>query len=143
MKEIRHTGIVVSNMEDSLIFYRDIMGLETIKDSIEKGEYIDNILGLSNVCLRTVKLIADDDSMVELLQYMSHANRSSAKSKIYDIGYSHIAFTVDNLDKEYKRLLDRGIKFNHSPCISSSGYAKVTFCKDPDGNFVELVEILK
>lgn len=143
MKEIRHTGIVVSNMKNSLRFYRDIMGLKIIKDSIEKGEYIDNILGLSNVCLRTVKLTTDDDSMIELLQYISHTNRYHIKPRIYDIGYSHIAFTVDNLDKEFGRLLKEGIEFSHSPHISPNGYTKVTFCKDPDGNLVELVEVSK
>ena len=142
MKEIRHTGIVVSNMEQSLKFYHDILCLKTVKDFTDEGEYIDSILGLSGVHLRMVKLTADDGSMIELLQYLSHPNQPPIKSEICDLGCSHIAFTVDNLDEKYKRLSEKGVKFTCSPCISPDGYAKVTFCHDPDGTFIELVEVI-
>ena len=35
-----------------------------------------------------------------------------------------------------------GIKFNAPPQLSPDGYAKVTFCFDPDGTPVELVQVL-
>lgn len=140
--EIRHTGIVVSDMEQSLKFYHDLIGLKVVKDFTEKGKYIDSISGLSGVHLRMVKLIADDGSMIELLQYLSHPNQPPVKSKLYDLGCSHVAFTVDNLDNEYKRLLEKNIKFNCPPFVSPDGYAKVTFCHDPDGTSIELVEVL-
>ena len=142
MKEIRHTGIVVSNMEQSLKFYRDILHLKTVKDFTEEGEYIDSISALSGVHLRMVKLTADDGSMVELLQYISHPNKPPIKTGIYDLGCSHIAFTVDDLDKEYERLSKKGVKFNCPPYVSPDGYAKVTFCHDPDGTSIELVEVM-
>lgn len=142
MKEIRHTGIVVSNMEQSLKFYRDLIGLKVVKDFTEKGKYIDSISGLSGVHLRMVKLTADDGSMIELLLYLSHPNQPPIKTRIYDLGCSHVAFTVDNIDMEYERLSGKGVKFNCPPYISPDGYAKVTFCHDPDGTCIELVEVL-
>lgn len=142
MKEIRHAGIVVSDMERSLKFYRDLLGLKVVKDFIEKGKYIDSILGLSGVQLRMVKLIADDGSMIELLHYPSHPNRPPLKTEIFDLGCSHIAFTVDSIDKEYERLMEKGVTFNCPPYVSPDGYAKVTFCHDPDGTSIELVEVL-
>ncbi len=142
MKEIRHIGIVASNMEISLEFYRDIMGLKVIKDFTEKGKYIDSISGLSGVYLRMVKLITDDGSMIELLQYMSHSREPPIKYEIYDLGCSHVAFTVDNIDIEYKRLSEKNVIFNCPPYVSPDGYAKVAFCHDPDGTHIELVEVL-
>ena len=138
----RHTGIVVSDMERSLKFYQNLIGLKVVKDFSEKGDYIDSILGLSGVQLRMVKLVTGDGSMIELLQYQSHPNQPPLKSEIYDLGCSHIAFTVDNLDEEYRRLSEKGVTFNCSPYISPDGYAKVTFCHDPDGTSIELVEVL-
>ena len=138
----RHTGIVVSDMERSLKFYRDLIGLKVVKDFSEKGDYIDSILGLSGVHLRMVKLVTDDGSMIELLQYLSHPNQPPIKSGICDLGCSHVAFTVDNIDEEYRRLSEKGVKFNCAPYISPDGYAKVTFCHDPDGTSIELVEVL-
>ena len=38
IKNIRHTGIVVKDMEKSLEFYRDLMGLKPVIDFTEKGE---------------------------------------------------------------------------------------------------------
>lgn len=142
MKEIRHAGIVVSDMERSLKFYRDLLGLKIVKDFTEKGKYIDSILGLSGVQLRMVKLTTDDGSMIELLHFLSHPAQPPLKTKIFDLGCSHIAFTIENINEEYERLIEKGVIFNYPPYISPDGYAKVTFCHDPDGTSIELVEIM-
>ena len=60
---LRHVGIVVSNMEQSLVFYRDLLGFSIIKDQIERGKYIDIFLGLKNVKGRTVKMSLAGGSM--------------------------------------------------------------------------------
>lgn len=139
---VRHAGIVVTDMGQALRFYRDLLGLKVAKDFKEEGDYIDSILGLSGVHLRMVKLTADNGTMIELLQYLSHPGEARHDARICDIGCSHIAFTVDDVDKEYARLSQNGVRFNCSPYISPDGYAKVTFCHDPDGTSLELVEVL-
>jgi len=143
MKAVRHFGIVVSDMEKSLYFYRDLLGLEVKKDIIEKGNFIDTILGIKDVKVRTVKMSADDGNIIELLCYKSHVKKSREDNEFFDIGASHPAFTVENIDEEYKRLKEKETKFSCPPQVSPDGRAKVTFCYDPDGVPVELVEILK
>ncbi len=142
LKEIRHTGIVVTDMAKSLAFYRDLLGLKVAKDFTEEGDYIDSVLGLSGVKVRMVKLTTADGATVELLQYLSHPRETPNNRQICEIGCSHVAFTVDDIDKEYQRLLKNGVRFNCPPCISPDGYAKVAFCHDPDGTSLELVEVL-
>jgi catechol 2,3-dioxygenase-like lactoylglutathione lyase family enzyme len=139
---MRHTGIVVTDMEKALAFYRDLLGLKVAKDFTEEGDYIDSVSGLSGVRVWMVKLTAKDSSMVELLQYLSHPREARSNARLCDIGCSHIAFTVDDIDREYARLSKRGVRFNCPPHISPDGYAKVTFCHDPDGTSIELVEVL-
>lgn len=80
--------------------------------------------------------------MVELLQYLSHPRKAQDNAQICDIGCSHISFTVNDIDKEYARLSQSGVRFNCPPYISTDGYAKVSFCHDPDGASIELVEVL-
>ncbi len=138
--KIRHTGIVISNLEKSLHFYRDLLGLKIKRDMLEGGEFIDSISNLKNVKVRTIKMSADDGNLVELLWYKSHPRKSGGAKEICTTGVSHIAFTVENIDYEYKRLKDRGVKFHCLPQISPDNKAKVTFCRDPEGNLVELVE---
>lgn len=143
MKGVRHAGIVVSDMEESMYFYRDLLGLEVVNKAVESGSYIDKILGLKGIKVTTVKLVADDGSLVELLYFHSHRKELDRKKAICETGISHIAFTVEDLEEEYKKLSKEGVRFNASPQISPDGYAKVTFCEDPDGNLIELVETLK
>ena len=141
IKEVRHIGIVVNNMENSLKFYRDLLGLKIIRDMDEHGNYIDNMLSLDNVQVRTIKMSADiGNTLIELLDFKSHTDDEIRN--FYTIGSSHVALTVDNLDDLYKHLSANNVRFNAPPQKSPDGLVKVTFCNDPDGTPVELVEII-
>ena len=108
IKEIRHTGIVVSDMEKSLQFYRDMLGLEIVRDMNEKGDYLDNMLSLTDVHVRTVKLgLPNQTALVELLEFKSHTDEDIRN--FYTIGASHIAFTVENIEKLYSELSKKNI----------------------------------
>ena len=141
IKDIRHTGIVVDNLEVSLHFYCDLLRFKIVKQMEETGDYIDNISSLQNVNVTTVKLISSSGQIIELLKYNSHLAEQRTR-EICEIGISHIAFTVDDLDMEYERLKGKEIQFNSLPQLSPDGYAKVTFCRAPEGTLIELVEVL-
>ena len=143
MKAIRHIGIVVRDIDKALHFYRDLLGLNIVKDMNELDPYIDRILNLHDVSVRTVKMAADDGNLIELLHFKSHVAVIEKQRKIYSVGCSHVAFTVENLDEEYKRLRNEDIIFNSLPQYSPDGYAKVAFCNDPDGTSIELVEVIR
>ena len=75
IKEVRHFGIVVKNMENSLKFYKDLLGLKIVRDMNEHGDHLDNMLSLNNVQVRTVKLSANDNiTLIELLEFKSHTD---------------------------------------------------------------------
>lgn len=141
MKAIRHVGIAVSSLNKALHFYKDTLGLKIKREMIESGKYIDNLSALKGVRVKTIKMSADDGNLIELLYYEFHPGKPVNRN-ICSIGYSHIAFTVENLDYEYKRLKEKRVKFNCAPQISPNGKAKVAFCRDPEGNLIELVEVL-
>ena len=139
---IRHTGIVVSDLEKSKNFYCNLLGFKVKKEMDEHGEFIDNFSDLTDVLVTTCKTTLENGDMVELLYYKSHPETPDMQRKITQIGCSHIALTVKNLDEVYDRLLSSGVEFNSPPQYSPDGKAKATFCKDPDGSLVELVEEL-
>ena len=141
IKDIRHTGIVVLDLKVSLYFYCNLLGFKIIKQMEESGSFINSILSLDNVKVTTIKMVAGSGQLIELLKYHSHSGEKSIY-EIYHTGLSHIAFTVDHLDDEYNRLRAKGIKFNSPPQLSPDGYAKVAFCRAPEGTWIELVEIL-
>ena len=140
---LRHTGIVVGDLEAALHFYGELLGFKVTKRMDESGAYIDNMLGLQGVRVTTVKMVAPDGNLIEILYYQSHPRKARDQREICEIGVSHVALTVDDLELEYRRLSDAGVQFYAPPQLSPDDYAKVTFCRDPDGNPVELVQVLR
>jgi len=139
MINIRHVGIVVSDLERSLRFYRDLLGFDVKKDNVEHGKYIDEFLGLDGVIVQTIKMTLNDKDMIELLHYKTNEKKPE-KIAINQIGCTHFAITVNDIEAIYRRFTDEGVGFINSPRLSSDGLAKVAFCKDPDGFYIELVE---
>ena len=142
IKEVRHAGIVVSNMENSLKFYCDLLNLKIKSIANEEGEFLDNMLSHKNVKNKVAKLVAENGTaLLELIESESFSNVQPRN--FFTIGASHVAFTVDNLEETYEYLLKNGVKFNAPPQMSPDGFAKVTFCSDPDDTPIELVEVLR
>ena len=140
VKDIRHTGIVVDDLNKSLWFYKEKIGFEVFKCMDESGNFAGKILGIEGVAVRTVKMILRNNQMIELLDFYTH-KKDILCHYINDIGPTHLAFTVDNLDEMYNDFLDEGIEFISAPEISNDGSAKVAFCKAPEGTYIELVEL--
>ncbi len=139
IKNIRHSGIVVRNIADSYKFYSDL-GFNVISDEIEKGKFLDTILGIDDCEIRVIKMSCDNQ-MIELLGYRIESTfGKDIEKKINDIGCSHLAMTVDDIESVYKKLIDKGVKFINPP--ESNGKVKVAFCKDPNDVWLELVEEL-
>ena len=145
--EFRHSGIVVDNMNQSLSFYRDLLGYTIVNDADERGEFISAILGLNDVIVRTVKMKpnVNSNSLIELLEFKSHRGdvKSEREYNLFRIGPTHVALTIEDLSELYIKMLNTNIEFISKPKISPDGYAKVVFCKAPEGTFIELVEVLK
>ena len=142
IREMRHVGIVVKNMEKNLRFWRDVMGLSVKQDFWEEGAFIDTIQDLEGVKLHMIKLTAPDDSMIELLKDDSHPTPSPERNELCDRGIRHIAFTVDDVMKSWTRLHSYGCKVLSKPTVSPDGKAKLFFARDPEGNLLELVEMV-
>ncbi len=142
VKGIRHFGIVVLDIEESIKFYEKYFGFHIEKDAFESGRYVQKLLALDDASLRTVKMISPaSETMIELVHFVEGRVKIN-KNKINQIGPTHFALTVEKLDKIYENMTSDGIEFLSKPIISPDSYAKVVFCKAPEGTFVELVELL-
>lgn len=142
VRSVRHVGIVVSDIERALTFYRDLLGLEVRVDQREDALFVDKILGRSGTDLRTVKLGAPEGvALVELLEFRDTPAGGDAPGPA-NLGPTHAALTVDALDTLHERLRSASVQFVSAPTRSADGKAKVAFCRDPDGTLLELVEPL-
>ncbi len=140
----RHTGLVVRDLNKSLVFYEEILGLTIWKRDRESGIYIEQVVGIPGVVLEWAKLRAPDGSMVELLQYHSHPEKGEIKNAAANtLGCSHIAFTVTDIEELYQVLCAKGYHCNSVPQQSPDGLVKILYCHDPDGIILELVEEIR
>jgi catechol 2,3-dioxygenase-like lactoylglutathione lyase family enzyme len=139
---VRHMGIVVSDMTTSLPFYRDLLGLTVWWDQIEEGSFVEAVTGVPGARIRTVKMKAPDGVSIELLQYLNTPSPIPSLTGANDVGCNHVALQVKDLDSLYKKALAGGICFNSPPLMDTNGTAKVTYCRDPEGVYLELVELL-
>lgn len=141
--QIRHTGLVVADLDRALSFWCELLGFRIAKSMEESGPHIDAMMGLQDVRVTTVKLAAPDGNLIELLHFDSHPDQPAWSGTPYSTGFTHVALTVDDLDAVCQKLAAAGVTFNAPPQHSPDGYAKVTYCRGPEGILLELVEVLQ
>jgi catechol 2,3-dioxygenase-like lactoylglutathione lyase family enzyme len=142
IKKVRHTGIVVQNLDRVANFYRSL-GFVDDNHAIEQGDFIDKVTGLKEVNLEWIKLKASDGYILELLQYKSHPETSKITyQKSNKLGCSHLAFGVDDIEKTCKLIDKMGGSIVNSPALSDDNKVKVAYCHDIEGVLMEIVEVL-
>lgn len=140
---IHHTSLVVSDMERSLKFYRDLLGLRVAIDTVMSGEMLDREVALKGARVRVVELsYGGPMPYLELLQYYAPPGKPfPCDARCCDVGMPHVAFIVPDLEGVYGRLSQQGIKFTSPPQYVDAGDFKgcrTAYCYDPDGIVVEL-----
>lgn len=141
IKGLRHICIVVKDMEESLKFYRDIMGLKVFKILNVEGKYPETVFNIKGIKLTYVKMHSKNQPKNSPAIFELHYWK---EPKILPrTKYNHISFTVKDIDYEYKRLSKLGIRFISKPVKSPDGNTKICFGYDPDNNLIEFIEDLR
>ncbi len=143
IKGIHHTAISTGDLERSVAFYRDLLGFEeAISSGWEVGtETLDKITGLQNSSARMVMLKAGN-AFVEIFQFETPSPKSAeAMRPVCDHGITHLCLAVTDVDGEYERLKAAGMIFHCPPQTTATGN-RVTYGRDPDGNVIELLQVL-
>lgn len=145
VSRIDHVGITVSDVNRSLGFYRDLLGLRLIADSTVTEPEVADLLGLDSVQLRIADLDSGDGRIVELIQYVQPKGRP-IENQSSDPGTAHIAFTVEDLAAVHERLVGARAKImsRRPVTIREPGGdfdgAICLYVRDPDGAILELVQ---
>ena len=139
---IRHVGLVVTDIEQSLKFWCDTMGFVVSRQMEESGLHIDAMMGLRDIRVTTAKLAAPDGNLLELLQFHSHPDKTRWEGMPYSTGFTHIALTVKDLDETLCRLKQFGASIPAEPQLSPDGLVRVIYATGPEGVLLELVEVI-
>ena len=123
VKKLEHVGVMVSDMEVSVDFYQNVLGLDLL-DRFAANETTElAFLGDSASGQVIVELICGKD------------NHFPNEGKVH-----HIAFTVDDIEAEIERLKELKVVFTNDSISTLPNGSRYIFFKGPDGESLELFQ---
>ncbi|MEK6713047.1 MAG: VOC family protein [Nitrospirota bacterium] len=122
IKKLLHTRMRVNDMEETLRFYVDVLGLtvENRKRSPRGSELV--FLSVPN-----------SDEVIEICSFPAGGKVEVPEDLV------HLAFEVDDLDQMIMRFKEKGVLITDGPTVTSSG-SRLCFIEAPDKYEVELIE---
>jgi catechol 2,3-dioxygenase-like lactoylglutathione lyase family enzyme len=143
MSEVRldHVSVTTADLERSLAFYRDVLGLPFIDRGELEGQELETLLQRSGARALWAELALGGGQVLELLQYVSPADAALAP-RPWRAGATHIGLAVESLDPVLARVRDAGAVVSATVTLNEPGWEGVrcAYASDPDGVSIELVE---
>jgi catechol 2,3-dioxygenase-like lactoylglutathione lyase family enzyme len=144
VSHVHHTGYTVSDLDRSLVFYRDLLGCEVIATQEKEGGYLAAIVGYPNAHVRMAHLrLPGGEHVIELFEYLSPAG-GKADVEPRNVGASHLCFIVTDLLSLYEDLVAQDVtSFVSAPVEVDTGINRgglAVYLRDPDGITVELFQ---
>lgn len=148
VKNLDHVAVTVSDLERSLPFYKEVLGLQEIERHLLDGETISTMAGKPGVVMQVVRLACPDtpDILIDLQQYIE-PKEDVSNAALGMANHSHFCFGVNNLQATCDELQKKGVELISAPVSFDLGedwdygVVKVVFFKDPDGFILELMEM--
>lgn len=141
IRGLSHVNVGVSDMEASLTFYRDLLGLRVAGDASD-----ENPSGIFANPRHAVYLRWEDGPHASFLVLAENQPISGEPLSVNQVGITHFSFWVEDLEETFATLQAAGVPIVTPPTICDSatygeppgGQVKTTIFKDPDGALVQL-----
>ena len=146
LNSVHHTAIIVKNLDRSIYFYHDLLGLEFSNEPSPwfEGPELSKGVNVPNAKLRQVSLWVGKNSTLELIEYANRPADNDTPIQQNYLGAMHMAFQVPDVEKACAELTAKGIKFYSTPNVVDEGVLsgwRWVYFEDPDGIPLELVEV--
>jgi lactoylglutathione lyase len=146
--ELHHVVVSVSEMEPSIRFYRDGLGLRKTLDTEVRGAQLERMLDVAPGTVgRTVYLQGPTRvGQVELVEWLPMVDDPTPPKRLAEPGISVLSFPIgaEQLDDMHAHLTGMGYADISEPqwsVIDGYGQIGAFLIADPDGNLVELVSL--
>ena len=137
-----HTGFVVRNLEKAMAFYRDVIGLEVVREPYDVPvDFGSQLSGYPEAQMRIGFLQKGPGHQLELIQYVNPTGEDQHHPK-NSAGAIHLCFKVEQIETVRDSLIKRGLK--EAGSIASRrdptyGSVAAFYGRDPEGNWLEFV----
>lgn len=145
----RHVSITVADVERSIAWYTELLGLELIHRQRNDNAYTRQLVGMPDALLEVAFLALPGGSAsggpalaLELIEYVRPRAPASALATNVP-GVAHIAFGVDDIDAGLARLAAAGTTPVNAPVEIDRGVnrgMRACYLRDPDGFTIELMQ---
>ncbi|MDP7205471.1 MAG: VOC family protein [Pirellulaceae bacterium] len=145
LQELHHLGMTVADIERSIEFYRDLLGMQLVgRRPCVEADYVAMQTGYEGVQLSVASFRVQPGSSqsLEVVQYLNHVGEP-ADTATNRAGNTHLCLTVDDLQAAYERLTAQGVRFKSEPVTITSGPNEgglVIYFFDPDGYTLEMFQ---
>ena len=141
---ISHMGICVRDLERSLKFYRDILGMRVTREETQDmqrhfGDRQAAVYQKRRQTRQAAHLHWGDGTPYLVLSSHPDAPVEGQAPKLDQVGIHHICFTVKDPTSLAKHLVANGVKLAGSleSYTNAQGKVRVFYCFDPDGILVQ------
>lgn len=138
---MNHTSFTVSNLQNSIDFYQNVLGLELVSLAERDEEFSSAVTGIEGAKLNIAYVKASNCS-IELIEYIG-AQGVRLDTATNNIGSAHICFNVRDFDQWITRMKQNHVRFRGEICYVPAGPNKgkrVCYAMDNDGNNLEFIE---
>jgi|SRR5580765_5557349 len=148
MYGVWHFSFTVSDIERSIVFYRDLLGFELIHRQEQANEYTRRLVGYADAHLKVAQFALPGQPRgrsthdLELLEFVAPRG-TRGDIGICNPGAAHLAIGVDDIQARYRRLTDAGVRFFSPPNLITAGINEGGFTcyfHDPDQMVLEMVQ---
>ncbi|MDO4274545.1 MAG: VOC family protein [Eubacteriales bacterium] len=126
VKILTHVAITTKNMEETLKFYKEVLGFEKVFE-LANPDTKEPWIVYVQVCA---------GQFLELF-YGGSRNHTQAEG---EIGVNHLCFEVDDVEKTAKHITDLGYQLDILPCVGCDNNLQ-TWVRDPNGIRIELMQV--
>jgi catechol 2,3-dioxygenase-like lactoylglutathione lyase family enzyme len=146
MRAVHHTGIIVKQLDRSIYFYHDILGLQFSNEPSPwfEGPELASAVGVPGAKLRQVSLWVGENNTLELLEYANRPADNDDPIQQNYLGAMHVALLVDDIEATKAELESKGVEFLSDVNTVDEGVLagwRWVYFHDPDRIPLELVQV--
>lgn len=137
---IDHVGVIVNDLPSAKAFFLEL-GLKELGEAEVNGEWVERIIGLSDVRETVVMLgVPDGEATIELVKFHTPSDEKGVQHPLANtLGIRHIAFAIEDMEAVVAKLEKRGAELIGEIQNYKNAY-KLCYIRGPEGIILELAE---
>jgi catechol 2,3-dioxygenase-like lactoylglutathione lyase family enzyme len=142
LTSLYHVGLTVSNLERSMAFYQDAVGMAVEYSADLSSDSFDKLIAIKGIGIKFCYLTLGGFRL-QLIEYVSGGDEAHLELRHNKVGNPHISLWVDDVESQYAKLqaLD-GVNITSEIILQKSDdiAARTFYVTDPDGVQVEFCQ---